>query len=225
MTTGQQFRGAGPPPLASAEYAAAYEEVAELGAKTSATRTAAQTDTARFWMAGIPDHLHAIARQMAEEKHLDLDDGARLFALLSITLADASICGWDMKYHFGFWRPITAIQLGDTDGNDGTVGDATWDSLLPAPAFPEYVSGHSTTTAAGVGLLIRFNGGELFGFTRSSTTAGLAPRSFTNLWAMAEEVGASRIYGGLHFGFSNRDGLAAGRQLGEYVFDNFLLPR
>jgi len=225
MTTGQQFRMAGPPSLDSASYAVAYQEVADIGSAASASRTAEQTVIARFWMTGVPDHMFGIAMQMAEEKALDIDDNARLFALMSMALADASICGWEMKYHYGFWRPVTAIREGESDGNPSTIGDPAWNSLLAAPPFPEYVSGHSTTTAAGIGLLIRFHGGEDFDFIRTSLTPGLEPRSFSNLWAMAEEVGMSRIYGGIHFSFSNHDGLAAGRQLGEYVFDNFLQPR
>jgi hypothetical protein len=226
MTSGQQFRAAGPPPLVSAEYAAAYQEVAAIGAIASTTRSQEQTLIARFWMAGIPDHLFAIARQMADEKALDIDDNARFFALLSIALADASICGWDMKYHFGYWRPVTAIHDGEIDGNPDTVGDPAWNALLTAPPFPEYVSGHSTTTAAGMGLLIRFHGSENFSFARTSQTPGLVePRSFSNLWSMAEEVGISRVYGGIHFSFSNQQGLTAGRQLGEFVFDNFLVAK
>lgn len=225
MSSGQQFRTAGPPPLDSPEYAAAYQEVAEIGSLTSTTRSPEQTVIARFWMTGIPDHIFAVARQMADEKALDIDDNARFFALMSIALADASICGWDMKYHFGFWRPVTAIREGENDLNPDTVGDPAWTALLPAPPFPEYVSGHSTTTATGIGLLIRFHGSENFAFTRTSYTPNLEPRNFSNLWTMAEEVGMSRIYGGIHFSFSNQDGLTTGRQLGEYVFDNFLLAK
>lgn len=225
MTSGQQFRTAGPPALDSPEYAAAYQEVAEIGSLTSTTRSPEQTVIARFWMTGIPDHIFAVARQMADEKALNIDDNARFFALMSIALADASICGWDMKYHFGFWRPVTAIREGENDLNPDTVGDPAWTALLPAPPFPEYVSGHSTTTATGIGLLIRFHGSENFAFTRTSYTPNLEPRNFSNLWTMAEEVGMSRIYGGIHFSFSNQDGLTTGRQLGEYVFDNFLVAK
>jgi hypothetical protein len=215
-------RNPGPPVLSSQEYADAYAEVVSVGGGSSSVRTAEQTEVAMFWKDHLPAHLHAIARQMAAEQQLDLLDGARLFALLSLTLADASICSWDNKYHYAFWRPITAIAEGEHDGNPQTVGDGAWASLLPAPAFPEYPSGHSTMAGAGLALLGRVHGGDAFTFSRPAMNPMMAPRSFTSLWAMAEEIGLSRVHGGIHFSFSNQDGLEGGRELADFAFDHVL---
>ena len=130
-----------------------------------------------------------------------------------------------MKYHYGFWRPVTAIQYGDEDGNDNTIGESGWESLIPAPAFPEYVSGHSTACASAATVLAKFTGTDSFTFTLTSeANPGLPPRTFSSFWQAAREAGISRIYGGIHFNFSNVEGLEAGRSLGRYIFENFLTP-
>lgn len=225
MTSGDQFRLIGPPPLDSYEYARDYNEVKTMGAKDSAVRTDEQTTIALFWPAGIPRIWNLVARDLVEEHQYDLLESARLFALLNVTLVDANIAGWKMKYHYSYWRPITAIQYGDVDGNDNTAGEVGWESLLPAPAFPEYVSGHSTVCAAAATLLTKFTGSDSFAFTvMSEANPNLPPRDFNSFWQAAREAGISRIYGGIHFNFSNVEGLETGRSVGRYVFENFMTP-
>lgn len=223
MTSGSQFRPSAPPSLSSAEYAAAYNEVKELGRSNSATRTAEQTDIARMWAAGggtvtPPGMWNQIARQISESRSLSIDENARLFAMLGAGEADAAVVAWDAKYEYNLWRPITAIQLGDVDGNMATTGDPSWTPLLGTPAFPSYTSGHSTFSATAATILAQFLGTD--GVHFSATGAGIT-REFSSLWAAAEEAGMSRIYGGIHFQFDNTAGLLSGHDLGMYLCENF----
>jgi hypothetical protein len=211
MISGDQCDQGGPPLLTGPEYAAAYDEVRELGAKDSPTRTAEQSHLAMFWNPHVPAKWNSLARNISQREQLSLSESARLFGMLSVTLADAAISGWNMKYKYNFWRPITAIHL---------EGDTTWEPYLTTPPFPEYVSGHSLTCAAAATVLGRYLGTDVYSF--ELRTMGMPePRTFNSFLQAAEEAGRSRIYGGIHFQFANEDGLAAGAALGNYVFDNF----
>lgn len=238
MTAGDQFDQGGPPPLASPEYAADFEEVRQLGAKgtgeqghahplhlvqTSTTRTEEQSHLALFWDPHVPAKWNSLAREISRREELTLPESARLFAMLSVTLADAAISGWNMKYKYNFWRPETAIRLGDADTNDQTIGDAAWEPFLTTPAFPEYISGHSLTCTAAATVLGSFLGTDAYDFTLS--TMGIPqPRAFSSFLQAAQEAGRSRIYGGIHFQFANEHGQLAGTALGNHVFENFFRP-
>ena len=135
------LRPPGPPTLDSAQWAADYNEVKALGAAVGSTRTADQTQIALFWADGAgtdtpPGHWNQIAQQVAAAQRNSLEENARLFALLNVALADAAICAWDAKYAYNFWRPVTAIRAGDTDGNDETAADPTWSRSSPRRRFP-----------------------------------------------------------------------------------------
>ena len=225
LTSPNQFTPAGPPALDSAAYAAAFNEVKALGSATGSTRTADQTEIARFWADGSgtftpPGHWNAIAQQIAQQQGNSLSANARLFAQLNVALADAGITAWNTKYQYEFWRPITAIQQADLDGNALTTKDATWTPLLITPPFPEYTSGHSTFSGAAAEIL-----STIFGPTLAFTTTSLGlpgvSRSFTSFEQAAQEAGKSRIYGGIHFEFSNQDGLASGKALADFVLNRF----
>ncbi|MBI2929481.1 MAG: vanadium-dependent haloperoxidase, partial [Verrucomicrobia bacterium] len=158
-----QFRPPGPPALASAEYAADCNDVKALGVALGSTRTADQDEIALFWADGAgtetpPGHWNSIAQDVASAHGNTLEQNARLFALLNLAMADAAICAWDAKYTFNFWRPVTAIRNGDTDGNDATIPDPTWSSFIGTPPFPDYVSGHSTFSGAASTVLALFYG-------------------------------------------------------------------
>ncbi len=219
MTAGNQFDQGGPPALTSAEYAADYQETQAWGSATSTLRTADQTATVMFWADHPFPKWYAVARDISQRENLSLAENARLFHLLSVAMADATIAVWDMKYNYSFWRPETAIHLGDTDGNDATLADPTWASLIPAPAFPEYLSGHSTNSAAAAKVLELFFGRGDYAFQLSAMGVP-GTRAYTSFQQAAEECGRSRIYGGIHFQFSNQEALLAGSELGQYVFDN-----
>jgi hypothetical protein len=163
LASGDQFRPQGPPDLTSAEYAAAFEDVKRLGSATSPERTDDQTEMALFWADGPgsytpPGHWNQIATEIAEIKGLSGRDSALMLAELNVALVDAGIAAWDAKYTYGSWRPITAIRLADTDGNEATMADPGWSPLLTTPNHPEYVSGHSTFSGAAATVLTDFFG-------------------------------------------------------------------
>jgi len=220
-----QFEPAGPPRLSGPKYARDYNEVKTIGEKNSATRTAEQTSIARFWYEGSPFGWSRIARIVAESNNLDPWETARLLALINLAMADGFIAGFETKYEFNFWRPVTAIRAGDTDGNHRTVADGGWSSLLNTPAIPDYTSTHSVLGGAASDVLRRFFHTDNVPFT---TTSG-APfaditRSFTSFSQAAIENGNSRIYAGIHFRTAVTDGIKQGKQIGGFVFTHVLRP-
>jgi hypothetical protein len=224
LTTVDQFRGKGPLDLASRRYAHDVEEVRMLGSATSAVRTADQTQIALFWLEPSVDGWSRIARTVSADAHLDLWQNARLFALITLAMADAYIAQFDEKYHYSFWRPVTAIQEGDNDHNPPIVGDPAWMPLRPTPPFPEYSSAHAAVGAAAAEALERFFDTDDMAFSMSSPTAGNAVREFTGFRHAAEENGVSRIYIGFHFRHSVQDGLKMGRRIGRFVAQRILRP-
>lgn len=230
MTGPAQFRTAAPPALSSRAYAADLNEVKSLGAAQSKTRTPEQAEIAQFWM-DMPGTIttvgrwNEVARFVGEQRGLTLAENARLLALVNIALADAGITAWNYKYRYNLWRPITAIREADTDGNPATAKDPMWMPLIMTPAFPEYVSAHSTFSAAAAAVLESFFGTEDIYFTIYDFMMPASGRAYASFIEAAEEAGASRIYGGIHFQSGNRDGLAAGRAVGDYVVENLLAAR
>ncbi|MEG3848546.1 phosphatase PAP2 family protein [Microcoleus sp. herbarium19] len=226
MTSGSQFRPAGPPALDSAKYAEELNEVKEIGKSDSLTRTPDQTAIAKFWANGAgtftpPGHWNQIAQEAAALSGNSLEDNARLFALLNIAQADAAIVSWDAKYQYNLWRPVTAIRQADTDNNPNTAIDAGWTPLLTTPPFPEYTSGHSTFSGAAEPVMNAVFGAD-YGFADKGDKTVNSLRTFDNFAEAADESGISRIYGGIHFMSANVDGLSSGRKVGNYVVDNFL---
>ncbi len=228
LTSGSQFRPSGDPALTSDQYTTAFNQVKDLGSLSSTTRTADQTEIAKFWADGAgtytpAGHWNQIAENIVANQENSLLDNARLFALLNIGLADAGIAAWDAKYTYTSWRPITAIQQADTDGNSNTLADPNWKPLITTPPFPEYVSGHSTFSGTAETILSALLGDNISFTTNSLGTPGIY-RTFSNFTSAANEAGISRIYGGIHFNFSNVDGLATGRNVGNYILQNALAP-
>ena len=220
------FRPGGPPPLHSRRYARDYNEVKELGSLTSLTRTDEQTEIARFWLASPTAIWNGVARQVIQARGLDLSEAARALALMYLASADASIVCWDAKYTFNFWRPITAIQNGDADGNARTEAEPTWAPLFPTPQHPEYLSGHSTNSSAMATVLT-----QLFGDDPGAPIVASSPTNpgFERHWARlsegVEEVIEARIYAGIHYRTSDEDGAAAGRKVARFVVHHALRAR
>jgi hypothetical protein len=224
LQSGSQFRPDAPPALTSAAYAEALNEVKSLGSATSSTRTAEQTQIARFWADGLgtytpPGHWNQIADQQATADGFGYGSAARLMAILNVALADSSIASWDAKYAYDLWRPVTAIRNADSDGNPETTAESDWQPLLITPNHPEYVSGHSTYSAAAAEVLTKILGDRAF----DTTSIGLpnVSRSFSSFEDAAAEAGRSRIYGGIHYEFSNQIGQALGTEVAGWVLDAF----
>lgn len=225
LRSGEQFRPDGPPALTSRRYARDYEEVMILGERLSVVRTAEQSEIARFWYEGSQAGWNRIARVVASHHVLDLWEQARLFALLNFAMADGFIAGWDTRYFYNFWRPVTAIREGDNDGNDRTIGDPLWESFLNTPAIPDYPSTHSVLGAAAARVLARFFEHDEIAFvvTSGAPFAGIT-RAFSSFSEAARENADSRVYAGIHFRTACRDGLRLGRSIGAWVVNNYLEP-
>jgi hypothetical protein len=226
-TSGAQFELPRPAyfNLDGAEYAADYNEVKSLGGAGSKTRGAERSAIARFWYEPSPGVHIRLARNLVVTRKLDLWRSARLFALLHLASADCMIAGYGAKYRYNFWRPVTAIRSGANDGNPQTDGDPNWNSYLETPNHPEYLSNHALLCAAWAEILARFFGTDQISF--SMTSANPYPgitRSFTSFSQSAREAADSRVYAGVHFRSSCRDGLELGRQIGAQTYENFLRP-
>jgi hypothetical protein len=218
MTSPSQFRPQPPLALASAEWATEFNEIKSLGGKASKQRTARQTEDANFWLITGPVSYHPIARQLVAAKKMDLVDSARFMALVSTAVADSFIAVFDAKYHYEFWRPITAIRNGDTDDNPATELDATWQPIDNTPMHPEYPCAHCISSAAVASVIEAVLGSaDIPEVTMTSTTAPGVTHRWTNVWTYADEVSLARIYAGFHYRFSTRVGQDMGRQIGRLV--------
>ena len=227
-----------PPSLASAEYASAVQEVANLGSKTSTTRTPEQTAIAQFWADGSgtaspPGHWNQIASDVIATRNLSLIEQVRTMALLNIAMADAGIGSWKAKYDYDLWRPVDAIRGADLDVNPATSVDPNWTPLVNTPSFPTYVSGHSAFSSAASAVLTRLFGANASFRSQKDIPSGWKPletlpdaattdRAFASFAEAAEEAGVSRIYGGIHFSFDNRQGLSLGERVGKRVVETAL---
>ena len=212
LGSGDQLRPGPPPALNSAAYAAAFTEVMDIGAQNSAIRTADQSASAVFWASANASLAWLrIGLTLAEAGGLSTIDNARTMALLSTVMADSQIAGFDAKYEYDFWRPVSAIREGNLDGNPFTIADSTWSPLMATPAHPSYVSTHSTLSAASSAVLSSIFGND------DQICIGLAntSRCWANLDAAAVDASNSRLWSGWHFRFDNETGLQMGRQLGD----------
>ena len=219
-----QFRPAPPVALQSAQWAKDYNEIKKMGAKTGSGRTAEQTDIARLWELTGPGLHNQATRQLAATKNLDTLDNARLFALYAMAMADSYIAVFDAKYTYNFWRPVTAIRNGDSDGNDATERDPVWEPFIPTPMHPEYPCAHCINSAAGAAVLEAFFGDAGPPFSLTSPTAPGVTRRFSRLSDYVSESIDARVYDGVHYRTSGEVGAAMGRKIGEYTVQNYLKP-
>ena len=221
-----QFRPQPPPPMTSQQYVREYEEVKAYGARFSSVRSAAQTDLAYFWSENFVAQWNRTLRAIAAAHITNLGDSARLFALANLATADAVISCWETKYHFNFWRPITAIQLGDTDGNPNTVADPTWEPLINTPNYPDYSSGANNVTAAMVTTLQHFFDTDEFAFTITSNAplAVQKSRDYARFSDAADQVVNARILLGIHFRSADEEARQQGTRVAHWTFQKFLRP-
>lgn len=217
------------PSLSSDAYARDFNEVKSKGERNSTTRTADETDMALFWANGPktvtpPGHWQEIVTTIARQKNLGLLDTSRLYAAVGLALADAAIAAWDVKYNPPLWRPVTAIQQADRDGNANTEADPSWSPFIATPAFPTYPSGHSTFSAAAAAAADALVG-AVQPFSIMGGDHRTIQRQYTSLWEAAVESGRSRIMGGIHFEFDNLTGLAMGQAIGSLAVDQALMAQ
>ena len=220
-----QFRSAPYPPLNSAEYAAAFNEVKVIGKINSSIRSADQTAYAKFWYEFSEAGWNRVARTVAMNKKLSLVESARLFALVDMALADSYIAGWDSKIHHNFWRPHTAIRNAANDGNDATTADKEWEPSEPTPPVHDYPSTHSALGNAAAAVLAKLLGDNT-SFTMMSFTAipASSTRSFTSFSQAANENADSRVMAGIHFRFSCEAGQEQGTKIGNWIANNHFKP-
>jgi hypothetical protein len=221
-----QFRVAPPPDLTSDRWADDYNETKTVGSLTSTTRTAEQTEIGYFWADSGPVLWQNALRDISNSYLKDTGDSARMYALAEAAMADAQIACWDSKYFYNFWRPITAIRLGDQDGNPATTVDPEWQPLIDTPNFPEYPSGHADISAAVSHMLQLFFSRDELTFQMTTTNA-LAPqktRSFARFSQAEQEVIDARVYVGIHYRHSDVVAAAQGRRVANWVFRHALRP-
>ena len=218
-----------PPPnaLTSAEYAADYNETKTMGAFTGSPRTPDQSELALFWAGNGPLFWNRIASQVSAGRSLTLSENAHLFALLNLSMADAFIACWDSKYRYVFWRPITAIRAGDTDGNPATDPDPGWTPWLDfyptgTPAHPEYPSAHSSVSGAAAYVLESVFGDDTPFTVDSDVRPGT--RSFQSFSAAVAEIADARVFGGIHFRTSCVQGNTLGRAVADYTANHAMRP-
>jgi hypothetical protein len=226
MKSGSQFRVDPPPALTSSTWAEDYNETKSVGAFNSATRSPEQTEIGYFWADSGPLLWQNALRYISRTYLTDTGDSARLFALADVALADAQIACWDSKYFYSFWRPITAIRLGDQDGNAATDADPNWQPLINTPNFPEYPSGHAAVSGAvSHALRLLFGTDDLnFQMTSTNPNAVQKTRSFARFSQAEDEVIDARVYVGIHYRNSDRAARAQGFQVANWVFKNFFRP-
>ena len=231
-----QFRPGPPYAVDRQKYTADFNEVKSLGGDdvtSPSARTADETEIALFWWESSPLKWNRIARSVSTDRGLTLWENARLFGLLNMALADGYIAMVDSKNHYNYWRPVTAIRAGQTDGNPDTVGDPTWTSLRPTPPNQDYASGHAIEGGAAAEVFKQFFGADEISFRDCSATLPVGStcsdatpvfRSYTSFSQAAVENAHSRIFIGFHFRKSVEEGTEYGRQIGKRAANLYLRP-
>jgi membrane-associated phospholipid phosphatase len=218
LNAGDQFRPGPPPALTSQPYADAINEVQSLGQDTSTTRTADETEAAKFWNPPIWNTWNEITSSLVTQQRTGLARTARIFSDLNLTFADTAVAFYDAKYTYQLWRPITAIQLADTDGNPATIGNPTWNPLVPTAADPSYPGAHSAISEAAATVLSAFFESNTHLTVSSDALPGVT-RSFDGFQAAANEAGLSRIFAGVHTRIDHAAGQDLGRNVAMFVLE------
>jgi hypothetical protein len=236
-----QFRTDGPNALTSTAYAVDFNEIKELGSLTSMTRTPEQTHAAVFWQSAVPATWNAVARNLVNDPTygVDIVESALLFAMMNLSAADAGINGWNDKYYWQFWRPITAVREADTDGNPATEADPAWLPLfdpsldpsiagvgpaLTTPPYPDHPSGHLSLDGAHVEVLQRFFGTDEIRFGVTSSRFPGETRYFDRFSDAITEIIGARIWAGIHFRTADEQAEILGREVADYMAAHYFQP-
>jgi hypothetical protein len=225
MASPSQFRPGPPIALDSKEWATDFNEIKDYGGRNSAKRTAQQAETARFWLVSGPIGYHPFLRQLVTAKQMGVVEGARFMALAAIAINDALIAVLDAKYHYNFWRPVTAIRNGDIDGNPATDREAAWQPIADTPMHPEYPCAHCILSGSVAGVVKAALGTvDIPEIAITSPTAPSVTHRWTNMTAFTDEVANARIWAGFHYRFSTRVGTDMGLKIGESVVKSVMQP-
>jgi hypothetical protein len=223
-----QFRPPGPPALTSNAYATDFAEVRDYGRNTGSLRTPTQTETALFFSDIGVGPLQASLRDLVTRRSMNISDSARLFAAVDMSLADAIVASWDGKFHYGFWRPVTAIQLADDDGHPDTDAVQGWTPLVVTPPYPDYPSGLTPVVGALSRTLSRLLGDGRVDLNITSTAAGLPGPPLTRHYEFAAELNRdvvdARVWSGIHFRTADVVGNAVGTKVGDWALDHYFQP-
>jgi hypothetical protein len=224
MASASQFRPVPPPKLDSAEWRADFNEIKAVGSKSSTTRSAKQTEDALFWLFTGPQAYVPIALQVVNAKKMRTVQGARLMALSTVAMSDAGIAVFDAKYHYEFWRPITAIRNADLMKGPDFQRDAGWQPIDATPLHPEYPCAHCITAAALAGIFDGVLGPDLPAFSSISPSAPGVTHRWSSTAAFVEEVSQARISAGFHYRFSTKVGEEMGFAIASHVLKTLLSP-
>jgi hypothetical protein len=218
-----QFRPGPPPGLSSDKYRREFNEVKRLGSLTGSQRTPAQTQTALFFSDIGVGPLQAALRDLVTRRQMTISDSARVFAAVDMSIADGSIAIWDSKFHYGFWRPITAIQLAKHDRNPDTRADPDWLPLIVTPPYPEYASGLTSVMGAASRALTRVLGTPRIDLYITSAAAG-ETRHYAWAGRLNRDAVNARVWGGIHFRTADVVGNATGRKVANWALDHYFQP-
>jgi hypothetical protein len=223
LKSASQFRPDGPSPMASGEYAADFQEVAELGRLDSTRRRPEQTTQALFWTDHDLRQWNDALLALAAARGLDLVRTARMLAMAHVAGGDAMITCFDAKYTYWFWRPYQAIPRADEDPNPSTAADAAWAPLRPTPNFPEYPSAHACHSTAMAEALEDFFGTDKVTFSIDSRATGTT-RVYRRFHDVVKDVDSARVLVGFHFRNSDQEGSALGRKVARYIVNHQFAP-
>jgi hypothetical protein len=215
-----RFRPKAPPALDSRTYTADYNESRDLGRATDTNRTAEQSATAVFWSPSASALWSANIRSLATG--MDLLTAARFEAIGMAAVVNALIASWDAKYTYMFWRPVTAIRAGDTDGNSETEPDRGWTPLIVTPSHPEYPAAHTTVGASVLGFYTVWFGTDRFQVPLAFKGNGGAVRYYVSVKQIHDEEGNARVWGGMHWRHTTEVGTAVGSKVGKYTATHLL---
>jgi hypothetical protein len=216
-----QFAPPPPPALTSSQYTRDFNEAKAYGSLTSTVRTPDQTATALFFSGSSFIQFNAMLRDQATVRNLDMVDSARMFAAADMSVADGVITVWRAKYDYGLWRPISAINLADTDGNPLTIADPTWVPLLTTPAYPDYTSGYNVVTATATGSLEELFRTRYLNLSLISTAVPNVVRHYDTGAALRADVVNARIWLGIHFRSADEASRNLGLRLSDWTVDHY----
>ena len=224
-----QFRPGPPLQLTSNKYATQLAELQAYGSATSTVRTAEQTNIAEFWNANAINQVNQTQRDLDNAHGFDLVETARGLAMANLTNSDAGIACFDAKYYYTFWRPVTAIQHADIDGNDRTTADPTWTPLLTTPNHPEYPAAHGCLTSSDAEVAAELLDThrieiDIAGAVGRNVTTLTTSRHYATVEDLDREIVNARVWAGLHFRDSCEVGVELGRDVADWALDRYFQP-